>query len=192
MYRFLLLPFWFVVGCCLKIEPRNVDENSPTYFSLNNLSIPDSHYVVYVDSSFSYFQNQIIARSLEDWEEASGHEFRYEIVFSDDLNTEQVNGVIKILNIAPTEENEYGHAYMDFDLKTLRTVSGLIIMNSKIRDEQFRQVVLHEIGHILNLDHQDSESIMIHLIADTNINRIQYKDVVNLCDIWKCTVGRFN
>lgn len=144
---------------------------------------------IYLDNSFSGIERDIILNSLNEWSKVTYGYFQYQekswhemskhnecpkkLMFIRHLSEDQ-----RIINI----ETSIGFGitgYADRNNSECNTEQILIVADKLKTKYYYRFTVLHEIGHILKLNHNDDLSIM-NSFAVNEISGITKKDLENL------------
>lgn len=148
---------------------------------------------VNIDQKFNPVQEQLIIESLNDWTIASSGVLQFRVNLKQPGYT-NINSVIK-------PEDGIHILYVDKDDKELSQelfevflfLNGLyvsrknganILLFKGIRKDYFKNVALHEIGHMLGLEHMQGSGYVMSTMDARGC--ITYSDATALCKIYNC------
>lgn len=150
---------------------------------------------VHIDDSFSATEKKAISKSFNDWMYVSNYSISFVLHWNEPnpgpyKDNKMTDNGIFLWKIDKTSEQ-----LSDSELKewatyrgvwqTERSGSGNIIIFSHITNDEFYQIVTHEIGHMLGLGHMPVKyKTLMH--PNTASNCITRLDARQLCSIYKC------
>lgn len=182
--RILSLLFVFLFAAC-SYDLNYIVENVPG-------PAKKSPIVVHVDSNFSDKQKQDIKHAFIAWEVASKHT----IVFQPLWDTERPGNFLDYRNsnriflwyLPKTKSHFYPSELMDhFSIDGVvyrRYIYDQVVIFKDSPKEHFYIIVLHELGHLLGLEHINYEKAIMH--KNVTSKYITDWDQHQLCDIYKC------
>lgn len=152
--------------------------------SSNRNSLPIIRHVS-IDHSFSDLEKNDILNSLDEWKISTNNSFNYKIVnyqYNDEFYKNCKDNSLFIL------KKSYNSEDIILREKHYNTLLGLaifknepcnfekiFIVHDRINNRNlFKFVVLHELGHILNLNHNNKKSIMNTKYSDGLVNLTEY------------------
>ena len=145
---------------------------------------------VQVSNQFSPDQIEQTLQALDTWHQDTHGAMTYEAVIVDQpADFEKKDNFISIQpvpNDPPNAPTAWGYTYYD-DKRNSASVNMDVGRQSTVDD--FEQVVQHEIGHALGLQHDGSgfPSVMATHVNDTNASKqVTCEDVVQFCIKWGC------
>lgn len=178
---FIILSFFFV-AC------------SSIHFPHHDIS-PVGEYDVWIDPNFSSEQFQIIVQSFGEWEKETNQTVKFHqvdhapilgrpfIAVWKSTHTEiyKQKSVINDHSPGMTIGLTMYHGYYD----------AAVLLDYDMGQSIFHGVVLHEIGHCLDLDHvedakYDGQTIMRPITSQFS-SYLTCLDMTNFCKLWKCS-----
>lgn len=164
------------------------------------------HKTVFIDNSFTLSQTTKIINALNDWECATNNQIRFDIhpytPEFDYSNIYAYNNPLFIMKVPDTDtriikagedlhkhkpKNNIVGLYIPNDI-----ASTILIVNTDYLDFNIKPITIHEAGHALGLDHNDStNSIMYDTISD-GAKKITENDLIALCNLYWCDYTKFN
>lgn len=152
--------------------------------SSNRYSLPAIRYVS-IDDSFSEIEKSDILNSLDEWKISTNEAFNYKLVnyqYNNDFYKNCQENSLFFLKKESTSED------IVIREKHFNTLLGLaifkqdpcnfekiFIVHDRISNRNlFKFIVLHEIGHILNLQHNNEKSIMNTKYSDGLFHITEY------------------
>lgn len=187
----LLVLFFFVSEIYPNKEPR-----------------PDHvHITLYLDRNFYDYETDAITKAALEWSEATNHIVEYDIIqlpvegkikYSDSLFiVKKAPDDPKILLMDFAEKNETLGVYEPQGLPSISLVAD------RLADDNYKEVVLHELGHSLGLEHLEGQDNMDALMFPyTNVeldngdiipagsDHITEKDLIAFCKLYRCDVSK--
>jgi len=141
----------FIILLCLfdfvsDLYPRKVE--LPNYI----------HTTIYIDSSFDDFEREAITEAALEWTVTTNHIIDYDIIQLPTNEEIDMDHSIIIYNATP----DHPHV-IALDSSNKKTTLGLydkqtiipsiLLVNQRINNEDYKSVVMHELGHSLGLEH---------------------------------------
>lgn len=136
------------------------------------------HKQVHIDPNFSEIEKDIIRKALQAWSDSSGNFVNWDYqAWHDDYNCywsetteipkeEEVKHLMIVRGLIEHDlvketEKRFGNALWGFAARPDNAIEYIVIVADRIPDiNDYRLTVLHEIGHVLGMKHNDVVSIM--------------------------------
>ncbi len=148
---------------------------------------------LYVDPSFSDEEQEAIISAAIIWTCKTHYIVNIGIVFLPSKNIDATDGII-ILPISRYNPDIIGldefnqHTTLGFFTRE-GAVPSINLVSSRIEDEEYQTVVLHELGHALGLKHNstvDGIGTLMYPSINFGAPTITNDDLVNFCKLYKC------
>lgn len=167
-------------------------------------SRPDQpHVTLYVDRNFSEAEVDIIVGAALEWSKATNHTVEYSIVL---LPTKEKPDLKNAVFITKRSVDDPRIILMDLigDTQTLgifekRGVKYIALVTARLNEDNYKSVVLHELGHSLGLKHLEGNAnintlmypYMSIIMEDGTIipagsDHITKKDLAQFCKLYRC------
>lgn len=148
--------------------------------------------ILNIDSHFSPAEEKIIEKSIASWEQASQHQLQFQVnwhhappgLFKQHLT--QNYFIWSLPNISPQfnpDEQYYFEKYLGVTWRYDPSTADIIIFPHHTLSD-FHSTVLHELGHLLGLKHQDQTHTVMYEFSQTNC--LTLEDVASLCQLYDC------
>jgi hypothetical protein len=166
------------------------------------------HTTIYIDSSFGEFEQNAIMEAALEWTTTTNHIIEYDVVRLPTNEEIDMDHSIIISKATPDHPN-----VIALDATNKRTTLGLydrqtiipsiILVNQRIANEDYKPVVMHELGHSLGLQHNQGVNGMDTLMYPSRYSMFQMnaghqelvksgadhltlKDGQQLCKLYHC------
>jgi hypothetical protein len=162
-----------------------------------------------IDSSFTPEEDFLIEQAANEWQVATNGIARFYVVYNNDpyFNVEQSNRdtLLKVEKIIPIKETESITFFIDLILnndtlgysdetnmlkKSANTI--MIVRGRIISNEEYKTVVMHEIGHSLFMIHSNFANTLMYPSAKYAADCITKKDLEQFCFLYGCNVDDLN
>lgn len=184
---FILIFLWIK---CIEIWPAT--KEFPSYV----------HKTLYVDRHFSDDEFIMIAWAANRWSETTNHIIDYDVVrlpITDHTEVADRNNSIVINKVSSdfpdviaidyyNGHSTLGYYTAQYSLPMIAMVNERIIM-----DEDFEQIIMHELGHSVGLDHMegaDGIGTLMYPSIDAASDFITQSDLISFCKLYKCDPNR--
>ena len=162
------------------------------------LGIPRAKPTIYikVDKAFSQRQKELIDKAFRDWEKASNYKISFQVTWDQPKpgpywqykKPDQDSGLFfwylpKNNTYIPEDLLDLWTGYVGIMVYGQGEYSGNVIIFDTVREEHFYSVALHEIGHLLGLQHISQYSVMHPNAIGHCLN---LKDIQQLCKLYDC------
>lgn len=184
MYKLFLFIFIFLLSCAPTSKCPMVENNVKNTFT------------IYISNSFSVLQKKLILGAIHEWRRATDPIFIFDIKYTNISNEtiqiypfkqeESYNTIFIMLAPlawAPSNKSagyytaQYGTNYIGMLDRDIELVN----------EELYTNVVIHEIGHVLGLEHLDiAHKTIMTSFGNNSSGCITQLDLKNLCQIWCC------
>ncbi len=194
----------FVMACAPSHVADVVEVQTPI--------IKTTTFLLHLDKKFVEVDQILILDEFKKWESASNGIVNFRIVDKrwdadneelktksseenciEDVYIKHVTRKDKIVKSLDNEAKKKKHIVLGFTLSTCETRIIGFVMSRLEQKDKFRKVALHEIGHLVGLDHMPipKETIMFPSI-DECTDCITELDAKQFCAIWKCDSSTIN
>lgn len=169
---------------------------NPNYYNHSKNYNDHVHKTLFLDRTFSKEEVEFITSAAIEWSEATQHIANIDIVQLS--NKEEILSKDSVIVVAVSPD--YPDVLIDESLSN-NTILGLYtrkyeigiieLVVSRISDEDYKTVVMHELGHALGLDHNlglDGIFTLMSPSIDGCSNHITQKDLDNFCQFYHCNL----
>lgn len=175
--------------------------DTSTHFAHSSSLINKRSFVVHIDHEFNYWQEKEIAKAFSEWTEASDGTITFKLIWN-----QPRRGLYKD-HIDPKKDDGIFLWYLDKEDKNLtpelvkyfEKINGLyvpgdgsssnLLIFHQVPEYHFKAVVLHEIGHLLGLNHIEEKG---HLMSPAaGVSCLTLKDTQALCKHYNCVPRSF-
>lgn len=177
--RLYLVLISLMLSCC-------VSQPNTQLFNIYNICI---------DHSFSEFENLLIKDQFKLWQQKINNKVAFK--FKDNCNVDVKSFIanqsdIMVLNF--DQPNDYIYELdkdQDPGMLTIgvyhnKTIKFIGLITYRITNyDKFKKVTLHEIGHLLGLNHGKKNTIMYKHVSDQT-GDLTDDDIKEFCNIYKC------
>lgn len=151
------------------------------------------HTTLYLDRTFNEEQKISIIEAAFNWSKATNNMISYDII-SLPANIKNINKSIIVVNVT----QDYPEIITLDILNRTNTVgyyssSGYIksiwLVSDRLSTSSYKQVMLHELGHSLGIDHNEGISginTIMYTTIDLMSDSITNTDLDKFCKIYKC------
>lgn len=157
-----------------------------------------THRILYIDRNFTNKEMIIIIGAAINWSESTNYTVTYDVVrLPTTKKINLINGLVfsKISSDHPDamimnnfdQENTLGY-YSDGG-----PIDYIVLIDNMLNDDNYRAVVLHELGHSLGLKHTiglPGINTLMYPYTDLSSNYITQTDLENFCKIYKCNANK--
>ena len=159
------------------------------HYSVN----PEKYYptlvkkTIYIDRSFSEQEKLYIVEAALEWSRATNHIVDYEIKsLPCEIELDEALIFVKYNSDHPDIIFMDFFGYEILGYYNDKNIPSISLVTDRIDAKDFTNVVLHELGHSLGLEHvEDKEMLMYPTMNNVN-NKITKKDLVDFCKLYKC------
>jgi len=116
---------------------------------------PTHHYDVYVGNEFSDIQKQEINNAFLEWERSTNDSVSFSFIGGKNYSNPLI-----VVELIPSSQIKEIFNHHTIGRTEWRGFDSYIVISSSLNDRDFQQVILHEIGHAIGLDHGDNETAM--------------------------------
>lgn len=161
------------------------------------------HITLYIDRNFTEVEVDIIVGAALEWSKTTHHAVEYNIIL---LPTKDKIELKNSVFITKRSEDDPRIILMDLigDTQTLgifekRGVKYIALVTARLNEDNYKSVVLHELGHSLGLKHLDGNAnintlmypYMSIIMEDGTIipagsDHITKKDLAQFCKLYRC------
>ena len=157
---------------------------------------------VYIDKRFSKIEINYIEEALNEWSEKSNNLLQFKVEYNININEkEYIKNKYQSIMIEKTHSSDTEIVFVEKLSET--TLIGLcntstapidvmIIFDRLKNKEEYRSVVIHEIGHALGLKHSDIRWTLMYPYIDSGSYHLTYYDMEQFCKIYSCNVKDLN
>lgn len=195
-----LLRFWFaqlliVVAILFSYRYFNHILEAPEYNYKEH-----THHTLYVDTSFSDEEKQLITIAAITWSQRTHHMITFDVVMLPTIDDLDRNDGILIGKLS-----NYNSDILELDTQNNGTTLGyythhgympsIYLVASRIDAEDYETVVLHELGHSLGLKHNSNPNdygTLMYPSVEMSSDYITDTDIINLCKIYECDADELN
>lgn len=171
-------------------------------------SYPDhAHITLYLDRNFVDYETDAITQAALEWSEATGHIVEYDVI---QLPTSEGIKYKDSLFIVKKSPDDPQIILMDFAGQNItlgvyerQGLPSISLITDRLDDSNFKEVVLHELGHSLGLAHLEGvENIDALMFPYTNVeldngeiipagsDHVTEKDLIAFCKLYRCDVSK--
>lgn len=194
MKRFFTLFIILIISAC-SVSINEKANRIAVPLNVNNLQK-----IVYIDDAFNARDKADIVMALRSWECSTKGIVKFDIVWERkllfngrnnifiksvddkypaiveiDAEREPAKDGVKRITVGLYEESNNNY-----------TPTTILIVRPKIGEKGLKEVVIHEIGHSLNMDHTDDTDTIMYPHLDKGAHKITNHDLNNFCDLYWC------
>ncbi len=174
------------------------------FSQISSFSDPDykshTHRILYIDPTFDDDEQEFILASTIIWANKTNNVVTFDVIFlptKETLDTE--NGIV-IGRVSKYNSDIIGLDNIN-NSETLAffTKDGFIpsinLVTSRMSNENYQAIVLHELGHALGLKHNigiDGEGTLMFPSIDRGAPTITYKDLEYFCKLYECNASKLH
>ena len=159
--------------------------------------------IVYIDKSFDEDEVAAITSAIHNWECSTNHIVMFNLVYdasAADYLSANHNDSLFIIRVYSDDERIMTIDNQYFTKITQLHTVGLyhgddyiptIFLVEDRLDGHIKAITTHELGHALNLDHNDSKDSIMYLDIGEGSKRITKRDVDTFCELYGCDSDRF-
>lgn len=200
----LLILISTIVIVCL-IYNSYQPELSPTPEVTIQHSVPEYSIqtTIYIDRAFTTQERTYIAEAAHEWVKATKGIIEYNIIQLPVDGPIRLDNCLFISKLSPDDptvilSDSLGATSILAYYNTKDEIPTISVVEGRIPDKQYKNIIMHELGHSLGLEHQGSFNdigtlmypyVYIHigsLTIDTTYNKISFRDLVQFCTLYYC------
>lgn len=174
------------------------------FSQISSFSEPDykshTHRILYIDPTFDDEEQEFIISAAIIWTSKTNSAIKIDVIIlptEEELDTE--NGIIvgksskynpDIIGLDTINES-YTLAYFTKD----GFIPSINLVTSRMSNDKYQAIVLHEIGHALGLKHNigiDGLNTLMYPSIDRGSFIITNKDIENFCKLYRCNASKLN
>jgi hypothetical protein len=156
------------------------------------------HTTIYIDRNFYDYEQEIIITAAIKWSKATNHIVEYDVVqlpTNEKIDAENGLFMVKVSPDSPeiivmdNVKNNITLGYYD----TKYGLSTISLVTDRLNDYTYEQVVLHELGHSLGLQHlvgANGFNTLMYPTIDIGSETITEKDLKQFCSLYHCDVSK--
>jgi hypothetical protein len=182
------------------IEPRAYVHEQADLYSMLEKHIVE---IVIIDPNFTDTEKFLILQSLNEWQVATNNVASFYVVYDENLNFKIPidYNYLTIVRMRPAKSNdpfikkvdeatqEELIGYYDGFGFIHEPITNLLIVRERITsEEEYKGVVMHEIGHSLGLMHINDPNTLMYPTNDSSSFCPTKIDLMQFCDIFKCKI----
>jgi hypothetical protein len=153
---------------------------------------------LFIDRDFTNEEQEYITSAALQWSEASDHIIEYNVIRLPAEEKIDPENSIVISKVSP----DYPQILLLDHSSHMRTlgyfnghgeINSIYLVSDRLSDEYYEEVVLHELGHSLGLEHDSSEdgiNTLMYPMIDLGSNHITKHDMKQFCYIYDCNVEK--
>ena len=153
------------------------------------------HKTLYLDETFDDFEVEIISNAAAEWQQATGGRANYSVqklpFENQEIDFDNSIIVIKVSRHYPevAELDFIGNQITLGYCNSRGSVQYIALVSDRLSDNLYQSVMLHELGHSLGLQHNDSSNgvgTLMYPSIEMGSQYITHKDLVNFCQLYRC------
>jgi len=165
-----------------------------------------AHITLYLDRNFDEDEVDVIMSAAWEWSEATNHRIEYDVVQMPVKNPNLKDSVF-IVKKTPDDPSiflkDLFGGNQTLGLFEPGYVNSISLVTDRLNDDNYRRVVLHELGHSLGIGHlkelEDMDALMFPYtsmklddgsIINTGSDHVTNKDLVQFCKLYHCNADK--
>jgi hypothetical protein len=152
------------------------------------------HRTLYLDRNFTEEQQQIITDAATRWNDATNHIVDFQVAILPDHSwaTHLDQAIVVVIESedhpdvlfrdSVAEKGNYAIAFFDGN----KPIPMLAVVVERLNSSNFEKTMLHELGHVLRLEHNPQDMTLMSPYSITMAAGISRSDLIEFCKIYHC------
>lgn len=182
---------------CRGVTPAKTAVEIDQGFKSEKLPVPNKLPIapIYVDDQFSMSEIEIIRDAAKEWAFATHNKVQFTFFYFHHIPNREIASEIPFNIMIKIHSTDQFVFKMDMEdkhniLGFYRFIGGNfyigLVFDRIINEQQFRSVVMHELGHSLGINHNNSEPAIMNSATGEEYKCLTKLDMDLFCDAYSC------